>query len=227
MIRIELDQRADLETYGDFSNLTVGGADFGKRIRATHPAITAENFQEYIRAYYQDNEGLLARGVRELQDAVDATSQGFFAAAREFFNEDYSQNAYVGALSIFDCNPRFVETQSFQVFFQRDLSGKVGVAYHEILHFVFFDYCERHCADAVRGRSSNGGSYWELSEILNVILLNQPAFQAIVGRPEKLFYPALAEIFPEIEKIWNDRSDMESFVEESLRVLDESKLQEK
>ncbi len=224
MIRIELDQRADLETYRDFSNLTVGGADFGKKIRAAHPAISVENFQDYIRAYYQDNEDLLVRGVREIQDAVGATSQDFFAAVHSVFDEDYSQNAYVGALSIFDCNPRFVETQSFQVFFQRDLAGKVGVVYHEILHFVFFDYCVRHCADAVRGRSVNDGSYWELSEILNVILLNQPAFQAIVGRPEKLFYPALAEIFPEIEKIWNDRPDMLPFVEKSLRVLDERKI---
>lgn len=221
MITIKLDQALDEEMYQGFSNLVIGGVDFGKKITKTHPVITQKNHKEYIRAFYETHEDALNASMCELQLSIDGTSADFFAAIRALFKEDFSQTEYTGALSIFDCNPRFVDKRLFQFFYQRDRLGKLEVTYHEILHFVFFDYCERHCADLLQDRSVNGGAYWELSELVNVIVLNQPTFQKILKRPELLFYSSLAEALPKIEKLWNEyKEDIPQFVKESLRILE-------
>lgn len=227
MITIKLDQALDEEMYQGFSNLVIGGVDFGKKITKTHPNITQENHKEYIRAFYETRGDVLNASMYELQLSIGETSADFFAATKALFGEDFSQIKYTGALSIFDCNPRFVDKKLFQFFYQRDLLGKLEVTYHEVLHFVFFDYCEQYCADVVQGRSVNGGAYWELSELVNVIVLNQPAFQAILKRPELLFYPSLAEALPKIEKLWDEyKEDIPQFVRESLRTLDDQSVTE-
>lgn len=227
MITIKLDQALDEEMYEGFSSLVIGGVDFGKKITKTHPGITQKNHKEYIRAFYETHGDALNVSIHELQLSIGGTSADFFAAIRALFKEDFSQTEYTGALSIFDCNPRFVDKKLFQFFYLRDLLGKLEVTYHEVLHFIFFDYCERYCADVVKGRSVNGGAFWELSELVNVIVLNQPAFQKILKRPELLFYPSLAGALPEIEKLWNEHEgDIPRFVRESLRTLDDQSVTE-
>jgi len=221
MITIKLDRILDEEMYQGFSQLVIGGIDFDKKITTTHPSITQENYKEYIRTFYKTNKNTLDQNIQELQGEIDSTNGKFFAAIEDLFKEDFSHAEYTGALSIFDCNPRFVDKKLFQFFYQRDRLGKLEVAYHEILHFIFFDYCERYCSDIVKGYSVNDGTYWELSEILNVLVLNQQEFQAILKRPEQLFYPTLAAILPDIEKIWHRyRRDVPRFVKESLLILD-------
>ena len=72
----------------------------------------------------------------------------------------------------------------------------------------------------MKGLDKNSGAYWDLSEIVNVIILNQPAFRDILGKQEGVFYPNHKEIYPTIEKIWGENSgDIKSFVKESLKVL--------
>ena len=221
MITLKLDQALDEEVYQDFSHLVIGGVDFGKKIAVTHPIIAQENYKEYIRTFYETNKDALDQSIRELKQAVNDTDVDFFSAIEKLFEEDFSHTEYLGALSIFDCNPRFVDKKLFQFFYQRDLLGRLEISYHEILHFIFFDYCERHCTAIVKGRNVNDGAYWELSELMNIVVLNQPAFQAILKRPELLFYPSIATVLPIIEKLWREHEhDIPRFIEESLRILD-------
>lgn len=220
MITIKLDQELDEEMYDDFSSLVIGGVDFGKMITRTHPSITRDNNREYITSFYEANQAILETNIRELQGAIDATSTEFFSSVQGIFGDDFSRNEYTGCLSIFDCNPRFVDKNLFQVFYQRDSLGKIEVTYHEVLHFAFFEYCEKHCPGVVAGMSVNGGVYWELSELVNVIILNQPAFQSILKRPEMLFYPSLEKTLPKISTLWDEHSkDLPRFVEKGLRML--------
>lgn len=221
MIQIKIDQTLDVQTYQGFSSLIIGGVNFGEKIRSKHPDISSLNYHEYIQKYYQENEKQLLACSKELQNEVDGKAHDFFLAIESIFKIDFSLVEYSGVISIFDCNPRFVEEHLFQVYFDRDLIGKVGVVYHEVLHFIFFDYCKKYCADLIDGRDENRGAYWELSEIFNVIILNQIDFQKILGRPEKMFYPELVAILLEVEQIWTETAgNLRDFIEQSLRLLD-------
>jgi len=218
MIRVVCDKNLDKEVYLDFADFSIAGVDFGLKIKKDHSDITKENHESYINDFYRENQELIDRSVRELQEKIDATQDAFFMAAKDIFKKDYSKSDFKGVLSIFDCNPRYPEKNLFQIYYRRDLLGKMGVAYHETMHFMFFQFCSEYCADLVKDLNPNNGVYWKLSEIFNVIILNQPAFRSVLEREEELFYPDLQDALRVAKEIWIAGSgDVEYFVENMLR----------
>ncbi len=220
MIKITLNKELDKETFLNFFELKAGGVDFGKKIKDTHYSIDSENYEEYIDNYYDENHEELINALEDINNSLQRSTNSFFNAVKDVFNQDFSEKEYVGALSIFDCNPRYLDKNIFQVYYIRDTQDKLGVIFHEVLHFIFFDYCDNTCSELVKNLDKNSGAYWDLSEIFNVIILNQPAFKEILGKSEMVFYPNHKEIYPTIERVWNENNgDIKKFVEDSLKIL--------
>jgi hypothetical protein len=204
----------------DFFDYKIGGMDFGGLIKRDHPAINKENHEEYIDKFYKENKEELKEKLVELNNSIEETQEIFFKVLEKIFDYDFSNKDYGGALSIFDCNPRYLEEETFQVYYKRGPLNKRKVAYHEVLHFIFFDYCDNNLSDLVSDLDKNNGPYWALSEIFNVIVLNFVELQGFLKDPEGMFYPNLKKVYPEIEKIWkNSNGNMREFVEKSLDVL--------
>lgn len=144
----------------------------------------------------------------------------FFKAAENLFKMDFSNNLYTGFISIFNCNPRYFETKSFQIFYQKTVLEKLEVAFHESLHFTFFEYYDKFIEIKSKKLDYNSGKLWELSEIFNVIILNQKEFRDILEREEKLFYPELANKLIIIKNIWNENhGNIKNFIIKSLDIL--------
>lgn len=220
MIRIICDKNLDKEVYRDFADFSIAGVDFGLKIKKGHSAIMKENHESYIDDFYQENQKSIERSARELQEKIDTTQDAFFDAVKMVFKKDYSKSDFKGALSIFDCNPRYPEKNLFQIYYQRDLLGKMEVAYHEAMHFIFFQFCSEQCGDLIKGYDPNNGVYWKLSEIFNVIILNQPAFRNILKREEKMFYPELQDALEIAKEVWiAGNSDVRYFVKNMLKHL--------
>jgi len=225
MITISLNKTFDKEVFQDFWGFCAEGADFGEHgIKRVHPMITEQNFESYIDAYYEQNKIELASVRKELQSAVNASSEEYFSDVTKVFGKDYSDTTYTGLLSIFDCNPRYIDEKRFQVFYKRDLLGKLGVIYHEVLHFTFFEYAKSTCPEIVDTLDTDGGSFWALSEIFNLIILNQPIFQKVLKREEKMFYPMLADYVDPICKIYNEnKEDFCRFLSIALTYLEDKR----
>ena len=222
MIEITLDKNLDKKTFLKFFELKAGGVDFGEKITKNHPAISKDNYQEYIDYYYDKNKEELTKSLLEINNLAQQKQADFFNAIKDIFKQDFSSKEYCGTLSIFDCNPRYLDKNIFQVYYKRSNQDKLGVVFHEVLHFIFFDYCRAHFESIVNGMDQNQGKYWDLSEIFNVIVLNQPPFQKILKKRENIFYPKHKEIYSTIEKIWRKSNrDMKRFISESLVVLPE------
>lgn len=222
MINIILDKELDKEVFKDFWGFSTEGADFGERgIKRIHPTITESGADEYIDTYYNGHAEKLEDARQELQDALNGTAVEYFDAVSKVFGVSYSDIQYTGSLSIFDCNPRYVDDKKFQVFYKRDLLGKLEVAYHEVLHFAFFEHARRTCLQMVDGFDANGGSYWALSEIFNVIILNRPDFQNILKREEQMFYPMLRHFVDPVRNLYAQHSgDFCEFLRTSISYLD-------
>ena len=182
MIEVKLNKDLDKEIYLDFINLEFGGANFGKKIREDHPSITKENYSGYIDNYYQTNEVKIELSRQELKKEIDYKQKLFFNSIKSVFGFDFSNIDSVGYLSIFDCNPRWPENKTFQIFYKRSLIEKVGIVFHELAHFIFFEYIDKNLPDITSKYSKNSGPLWELSEIFNVILLNLPEFREVIGK---------------------------------------------
>ena len=202
MISIELNKKLDHEVYKDFCNLKIAGADFSALIKKEHPDISLENSEQYIDNFYKTNAVVLQKSCDDLLGAINLKQDIFFGALENLFKTDFRQTSFKGYLSIFDCNPRFVESNEFQVFYKRSLNSKLAVIFHEVLHFAFFAYCEANFAEKMKGLDKNSGKLWELSEIFNVIVLNTKEFSKITCREEKLFYPQLQDKLDEARMIW-------------------------
>ena len=220
MIKIILDKNLDKETFLNFFELKIGGVDFGKKIIEDHPAISEDNYQEYVDNYYNKNKEELTKSLFEINNLAQQKQADFFSAIKDVFKQDFSSKEYCGTLSIFDCNPRYLDKNVFQVYYKRNIQDKLGVVFHEVLHFIFFDYCHSNFGNIVNGIDQNKGKYWDLSEIFNVMVLNQSSFQKILKKRENIFYPKHKEIYSTIKNIWQKSGgNMEKFIKESLVAL--------
>jgi len=136
----------------------------------------------------------------------------YFEKAREIgLYKDRNEN-YTCFLSIFDCNPRYLEIKSFQVYYKRSRDMRKEVVVHELTHFAFYDFC-----NTIGIKDSD--ALWELSEIFNVIFLNLTSIQKAIGAEELLFYLDLKNKLEAIKQIWAKKLDAEKFIKESLSYL--------
>ncbi|MFA6270449.1 MAG: hypothetical protein WC657_04555 [Candidatus Paceibacterota bacterium] len=224
MIEIKLNKELDKEIYLDFVDLKFGGADFGEKIRKDHPDITKENYSEYIDEYYKTKKGEIESSGEDLKKEIDSKQKLFFASIKNVFGFDFSDIENIGYLSIFDCNPRWPENKTFQIFYKRSLVNRVEVVFHELAHFAFFEYFDKNFQTVAPNYSKNNGPLWELSEIFNVILLNLPEFIEVTGREEELFYPALTEKLKLAQEEWVKRIDLKDFIKKVLEMLDKQNI---
>lgn len=217
MIKIDFNKKLDYEVYKDFYNFKTAGVNFGARIIKNHPNITIKNYKKYIDEYYTNKKDILEKNRKELVNLLNQKQNLFFEAIKNLFNMDFSNDIYIGFISIFDCNPRYFETKSFQIFYKKTALEKLEVVFHESLHFAFFEYYDKFIKINL---DKNSGKLWELSEIFNVIILNQKEFSDILKREEKLFYPDLANKLIVVKKVWNEDCDnMNDFIIKSLTFL--------
>ena len=211
-MKIELNKKLDKEVYLAFFDAVVGGADFGKKIRDDHPNITKENHIEYIDNFYTTNAGELEGIRKDTELCFNDINDVLFSELHKYFGKDYSKENYTCYLSIFNCNPRYIETKSFQVYYKRSYDMRKEVMAHELTHFAFYDYCH-----GLGIKDSD--TFWELSEIFNVLFLNLPSIQKAIGAQEFLFYPDLKDKLEEIKNIWIKQLNAKKFMEVSLQYL--------
>ena len=197
----------------EFLGFSLAGIDFEAIIKRDHPDFTAENAASYVTNFYGEHKEEIEKSRSELSEILGKKEEEIFTVLENVFHYDYRKEEYTGYVSIFDLNPRFPESLSFQVNYRRSLTLRLEVAVHEILHFAFFQFCNDNIPQ-LRGADTNSGDLWELSEILNVILLNTEPFQKILGQEELLFYPELKELLQKGKVIFEEeKRDIKKWVE--------------
>lgn len=212
-MKIKLNKKLDNEVYLSFHDAVVGGANFGKKIRDDHPLITQKNYTEYIDNFYTSNKAALDIAIKDTEQCFDEVKTSLFLELQKYFGKDYSKETYTCYLSIFNCNPRYLENKSFQVYYKRSHDMRKEVIAHELTHFAFYDFCHR------LGINDNE-NLWELSEIFNVIFLNLPSIQKAIGAEELLFYPNLKNKLEKIKLIWEKEPNAEKFILDSIQYLE-------
>lgn len=211
-MKIELNKELDKEVYLAFCDAVFGGADFSKKIRDDHPDITKENYVEYIDNFYILNEDGLRNTLEDIELCFNEIKETLFSELQKYFRHDFSKEKYTCYPSIFNCNPRYLESKSFQVYYKRTHDMRKEVIAHELTHFAFYDFCHKLGI-------KDDNCLWELSEIFNVIFLNLRAIQKAIGAEEFLFYVDLKNKLKEIRKIWAGQLSAEEFIRASLRYL--------
>lgn len=213
----------DNDVFSDFFGSSFAGVDFGKKIERDHPGISNKNYSSYIDQYYTEHESEMNTAILSIEKSIMKTENVYWGYMQKIFDHDYSGTNYTGYISIFDCNPRFPKTKSFQVFYRREPKDALGVIYHEITHFCFFEYIKSNLPYEISSLDTNDGVLWELSEIFNHIVLNQPELIETIEQYDKISYTDLQEKTNEINKLWLNKNTLVEFISDSIPLLNKIK----
>lgn len=216
-LKFKLNIELDKEMAFQFMDMTGGGIDFGVGIIKLYPElakakeVTGEERRvvivDFTKKYYSDYETELDKKLKEISDDWESVARSYFASVDQIFSKhSWPQGEYVCYLSIFNCNPRFLETKSFQVY--QGLSDRTNyIIAHEMLHFIFFDYLNKEELDFKNTQDEH--TIWLLSEWFNDLILNLPVFKQF-GENVESAYPEVVEF----SKQFKDKSkilDVKSF----------------
>lgn len=211
-MNIKLNKKLDRKVYLDFREAHFSGVNFGKIISRDHPKINKDNYISYITNFYSAHRGELARTLKETKKCFNDVGVILFSELEKYFGRDYSRDNYVCYLSMFDCNPRYIDKKCFQVYYRRTYRMRKAVIAHELTHFAFYDFCY-----SLGLKDSN--ELWELSEIFNILFLNMPLIKKITGSEELLFYPELESKYKKIKKLWEKDLSAKEFILNALNTI--------
>jgi len=223
-IKFELNKELDKQMAFVFLSRTskVGGVDFSQGVTKPHPALEEartkeegerkEIISEYFDKYYKENEKELKSEVINFRDNWSKVESKFIDQINKIFkNPIPPEGKYIGYLSIINCNPRFLDSKTFQIF-NKHRAGSNLITAHEVLHFFFYDYAGNKYPEIFKELDTNTGIYWLLAELFNDVILSLPEFIEIHGNKEIQSYPKHQEYFEYMKKLWGDNPDIDSWI---------------
>lgn len=216
--KFKLDSKFDFEIAWDFyNNPKYAGVDFwGRGALQYHDELkTIEKKQRkkvflsnYVESLYKQHKNEFEHRRKEIKILYKKEEQHFFYETEKIFkNHPWPKGKYIAYLSIFDFCPRFLDDKTFFVFMHDNDKGILFTIFHEMLHFIFYDYCLIKYPRIFKNQDTEKGSFWEIAEIFNVVAQQTPGFSKLHGSINDIGYPELKLKFKEAKKVWNGDID--------------------
>lgn len=220
-LRFELNPKYDAEIAWLFYNHREhGGVDFWKKgALQYHEALTAisnekrkkQFLSNYVASLYVEHHSEFEVKKREIVRLYKKNEDVFFDEAEKIFKGyPWPRGKYIAYLSIFDFAPRFLKDKTFQVFMYDSDNGILFTIFHEMLHFMFYDYCLKKYSATFRGRDTESGPFWEVAELFNAVVQQESTFKKIHGSTGGIGYPILERRFDSARKAW--RGDVDDWI---------------
>lgn len=222
-LKFQLNISLDKQVCLNFLNHKSAGVNFGAGIFLEHPELNSlesfdseigkkEKISEYIENFYSNSKNELENLLINYQKDWKNIEEQFFSETEKVFDKtEWPKGKYICHLSIFNCNPRFLHNKTFQLFYKKGEKAKSTIC-HELLHFIFYHYVENsEIPENVK---------WDVSEIFNTIILNQPEFKTLITPTIEMGYPKHKEIIKESLEIWNKYKDINKWIQETINLLE-------
>jgi len=228
-LRFYLNKELDKCMAEQFLNLRGGGIDFGKEIIKIHPQLKSvkslENTAQkekiihvYFDNYYQKHRMAMLSKLELLQDAWRKQEQKYITTTEDFFGGfQFQKGKYIAYASIINCNPRFLESKTFQFFYRKSIADATHTIAHELLHFIFFDFIEKKLKKEAKHLSEN--QLWDISEIFNVIVLKSPRYHRIINQKFVIPYPDHRHYIRQFEKVYKNSQNAEEFIRHGISII--------
>lgn len=225
-LRFELNLDLDIDVATEFLDVQGGGIDFGKHIVELYPklskakSLSGESRRKetckFTKEYYRQHKLDLKEKVRQFSENWEKVENSFFEGAHQKFGPyPWPKGKYICYLSIYDCNPRFLEDKTFQVYYLHP-QGSNHVIAHEMLHFIFFDYLDNH--EKEFKEKMDEGTTWLLSELFNDRVLELPDFEEFKSK-DGGSYPEVAEFAKKFGNIPKDKLNIKTFFRQAKIIL--------
>ena len=211
-LKFKLNLELDIDIANQFLDVRVGGVDFGKGIIELYPQLkpakkTGGNkrkkiIEKFTTNYYQFHTKELQKTLEKTKKDWQEREKDFFKATNKIFNlYPWPEGDYICYLSIFNCNPRFLETKTFQVYYKHP-EGTNHVIAHEMLHFIFFDYLEKK--EKQFAKTVKKDRIWLMSESFNEIVLELPQLEFFKSK-QPFHYPETEKMIKSLKCLLKGR----------------------
>ncbi len=165
--------------------------------------------KEYTRRVYRTKKDKIRDGLNKAKKDWKIIAKGYFELVDKIFDgHSWPKGNYRGIASIYKMYPRYLEHKIFFFPCIHRISASKVIA-HEMLHFIFFDYLEKHFGlkehSKIKGKPDD--YIWKVSEVFNNVIENwRPYRQIIKTKPRP--YPGTEKMFKKMSKQWRKQQDI-------------------
>lgn len=230
VIKLKFNQKLDQELAWEFfNNQEIGGCNFWQeRALCHHPKLleieSAENakvfLNKYIAEFYDSNFDELEKLSKKTSIYLDKSQNDFFKVVDKIFNHyPWPKNKFIGFFSIFDFCPRFLEDGSFQVFLYDNKKTQLFTIFHEMLHFIFYDFAKKTFPKNLKHLNTEEGKFWDLAEVFNAVAQSSGDFTKLHGKIKNLGYPDHKKLINFGKILWKKNPDVKQWIVGMIKVI--------
>ena len=230
VIKFIFDQKLDRDLAWEFyQQPKFGGCDFWReRALAHHPKLSrmdsAKNPKEFLNRYIS---GFYATHASEIQNLGKNAAQRFHQKQGSFFlvvdrifkKHSWPKKKFTGCFSIFDFCPRFLGWGGFQIFLYDNRSVQLFTIFHEMLHFIFYDFAQKIFPKKFKNLNTEEGKFWDLAEIFNAVIQDTDKFIELHGRIKDIGYPDHKNLILKGKSLWKRNPDLNQWIIEMMRII--------
>jgi hypothetical protein len=212
-----------------FLDVKGGGIDFGAGIIKIHPklkeAASAKDdnlkkkiIKKYFADYYKTNK-------KSIQNKIDLVKCNWYKIEKDyaditenyFDGYEFPDGMYVAYASIINCNPRFLESKTFQFYYKKTIPTTIYTIAHELLHFIFYDFVDKKLKEKTKHLTEE--QLWDLSEIFNIIVLRSKLYNKIIDKKVIWPYPNHKKYLKQFEKEFKKSKNAEEFILKGIAII--------
>jgi len=232
-LRFYLNKKLDQRMAEEFLNVHGGGIDFGEGIVKIHPQLKSikllrdvaqrkKAIRVYFYNYYRIHRMVMLHKIESVRKVWRKQEKEYITITEDFFGGfRFPKGKYVAYASVINCNPRFLESKTFQFFYKKPLADAIYTIAHELLHFIFFDFVEKKLKKETKHLSED--QLWDLSEIFNVVVLKSPRYCHIVNQKFVVPYPDHRRYINQFEKAYKNSRNAEEFIRHGISIISAKK----
>lgn len=229
-LKFQLNQKLDKDLAWEFyHNPHCAGADFWcDRVVQYHDQLAfldqQTNKHEFLNGYidelYQNHKKEFEKRAKEIEKLYQTKADLYFKTVAEIFNNHpWPKGKYIAYLSVFAFGPRFLADKTLQVFMYDNDRMVLFTIFHEMLHFIFYDYAIQKYPDKFKNLNTNQGIFWDLAEIFNAILQDTPLFVEVQGKINNMGYPDHKKYIPILKKLWDKEQNIDQWITQAYNKL--------
>lgn len=230
VIKFIFDQKLDQDLAWEFySRPKFGGCDFWKeRALAHHPNLahidSAKNEKEFlnkhISEFYSSHSDEMEKLSQKTANYLNQTQDDFLKIVDKIFNHHpWPKKEFTCCFSIFDFCPRFLDWGGFQVFIYDKPNLQLFTIFHELLHFIFYDFAQKTFPKKFKNLSTEEGKFWDLAEVFNAVIQDTDKFIELHGKIKNIGYPDHKNLILKGKNLWGKTPDLNQWIIGMMRVI--------
>ncbi|EKE20938.1 MAG: hypothetical protein ACD_7C00422G0002 [uncultured bacterium] len=229
-IQLKFDQKLDQNLAWDFySHPDYGGCNFWKeRALYHHPKLLEieivknpkQFLNRYISEFYDSHFDEIKKCSHKTSTYLDKSQDNFFKTVDKIFNHHpWPKKKFTGLFSIFDFCPRFLNWGGFQIFLYDNRRMKLFTIYHEMLHFIFYDFATKSFPEKFKNLNTEKGKFWDLAEVFNAVIQDTDNFIKLHGKIKNIGYPSHKKLILKGKDLWEKDQDLSRWIITMIKII--------